>query len=57
MSLYSVAFNRAQSAHDNQQPPEEYCPGCGREVSVDCICTGEIIDPLEEEDQPILGEG
>lgn len=42
------AFDFAQLNYDHMVPSEEYCPYCGREASVDCICTGEVID--EEDD-------
>ena len=43
-------FERCQEAFDNMAPPEEFCKDCGREASVDCICTGEVID-LEEDNE------
>ena len=44
------AIDRAQRAYDNMAPPDEFCPVCGREATCDCICTGEIIDIEEEEE-------
>ena len=46
-----------QAAWDSMTPPDEYCSSCGREASVDCICTGEAVDIDEPGYDGVLDEG
>jgi predicted amidophosphoribosyltransferase len=43
-----ATFQQCQSAYDRVSPPDDICPVCGRESSVDCVCT-EVIEQLNRE--------
>ena len=36
-----ATMDQCQRNYDAMMPEDEYCPVCGYEASVDCICTGD----------------